>query len=277
MTRKLTLGDYEFTMDRPLIMGVVNVTPDSFSDGGLFRDSHAAIEYAISLKQQGADIVDIGGESTRPGSLPVSAEEERARVIPVITELARQGVPVSVDTVKSSVMAESIEAGACLINDISGLSDEHAIDVISSSRVGVCVMHMQGTPRTMQDEPSYKNVLEEVCGFLRSRAESLIEAGVGPSRIILDPGFGFGKTDEHNIELLRNIQKIADLGFPVLSGLSRKSMLGRITGKEDPKDRIGASISAALLAVANGTSIIRVHDVAETHDALKVWVKLSSD
>ena len=258
-------------------MGVVNVTPDSFSDGGLFRDSHAAIEYAISLKQQGADIVDIGGESTRPGSLPVSAEEERARVIPVITELARQGVPVSVDTLKSSVMAESIEAGACLINDISGLSDVHAIDVISSSRVGVCVMHMQGTPRTMQDEPSYKNVLEEVCSFLRSRAESLIEAGVGSSRIILDPGFGFGKTDEHNIELLRNIEKIADLGFPVLSGLSRKSMLGRITGKDDPKDRIGASISAALLAVANGTSIIRVHDVAETHDALKVWVKLSSD
>ena len=277
MTRKLTLGDYEFTLDRPLIMGVVNVTPDSFSDGGLFRDSHAAIEYAISLKQQGADIVDIGGESTRPGSLPVSAEEERARVIPVVTELARQGVPVSVDTVKSSIMAESIEAGACLINDISGLSDEYAIDVISSSRVGVCVMHMQGTPRTMQDEPSYKNVLEEVCGFLRSRAESLIEAGVGPSRIILDPGFGFGKTDEHNIELLRNIQKIADLGFPVLSGLSRKSMLGRITGKGDPKDRIGASISAALLAVSNGTSIIRVHDVVETHDALKVWVKLSSD
>ncbi len=277
MTRKLTLGDYEFTMDRPLIMGVVNVTPDSFSDGGLFRDSHAAIEYAISLKQQGADIVDIGGESTRPGSLPVSAEEERARVIPVITELARQGVPVSVDTVKSSVMAESIEAGACLINDISGLSDQHAKEVIISSRVGLFVNHIQRTPPKMQDEPSYKNVLEEVCGFLRSRAESLIEAGVGPSRIILDPGFGFGKTDEHNIELLRNIQKIADLGFPVLSGLSRKSMLGRVTGKDDPKDRIGASISAALLAIANGTSIIRVHDVAETHDALKVWVKLSSD
>jgi dihydropteroate synthase len=257
-------------------MGVVNITPDSFSDGGDFLDPARAVVHAQRLAAEGADILDLGGESSRPGSAPVPLEEERRRVLPVLTEAVKLGVPVSVDTTKTEFMREVLDRGAAMINDISALRSAGAVDVIARSDAGICLMHMQGDPAKMQLAPSYEDVVSEVSSFLCARARCLLEKGVSAERIVIDPGFGFGKTDQHNLELLDGLPLIASHGFTVLAGLSRKSQLGRITGRETAKSRLGASIAAALAAVRKGASIVRVHDVAETRDALLVWQAIAA-
>src|SRR5688572_5811624 len=252
------------------IMGIVNVTADSFSDGGRFLDASAAIAHAKRLRDEGADLVDVGGESTRPGATPVALEEELRRVLPVIEALSREGIAVSVDTMKPEVMRRAIAAGAAMVNDVNGFRAPGAIEAVAPSHVGVSVMHMKGTPETMQAEPSYEDVVGEVAAFLAARARSLEAAGVAPGRIVVDPGFGFGKTREHNIELMKGLRAIAALGYPVLAGLSRKRTIGDITGRA-AGERVAGSVAAALVAVQNGASLVRVHDVKETVDALKVW------
>ncbi|UCD70244.1 MAG: dihydropteroate synthase [Betaproteobacteria bacterium] len=252
-------------------MGVVNITPDSFSDGGFFLDPARAVAHAQRLVEEGADIIDLGGESSRPGSSPVSLEEERRRVLPVLEKVARLAVPVSVDTSKPELMCEALANGASMINDITSLRSAGAIDVIVDSDAGVCLVHMQGEPRDMQLGPAYNDVVFEVSQFLSERARFLLDRGVSKSRIVLDPGFGFGKTDQHNVQLMQALPAIGAGRFALVAGLSRKSQLGRITGRKDAKDRLGSSIAAALAAVRNGASILRVHDVAETKDALMVW------
>ena len=251
----------------PLIMGVVNVTPDSFSDGGSFFSVESAIEHGLELIEEGADIIDVGGESSRPGALPVPLEEELSRVIPVVEALARS-VPVSIDTVKPEVMADAVSAGAALINDINALS---GIDVsfLADTNVSICLMHKQGDPMTMQLAPSYNDVLEEVYGFLEKRVDALTEAGISRERLLIDPGFGFGKTLEQNLTLLRHLDRFLTLGLPILAGLSRKSMLGTITGR-GVEERVHASVAASLIAVQKGASIVRVHDVGAMRDALKI-------
>lgn len=266
----LNCGRFSLPLNRPLIMGVVNVTPDSFSDGGEFLDPARAFERARRLVDEGADILDIGGESSRPGSEQVSLKEERRRVLPVLEQVSRFGVPVSVDTTKPLLMREVIANGASMINDISALGEPSAMDEIVQSTAAVCLMHMQGTPKTMQRAPSYQDVVSDVTEYLLLRGRQLTDRGVNPSRIVIDPGFGFGKTDAHNLELLDGLPRIASHGFAVLAGLSRKSHLGRITGRTDARARLGSSIAAALIAVCNGAAIVRVHDVAETRDALMV-------
>lgn len=251
----------------PLIMGIVNVTPDSFSDGGMHSSAGSAIEHGHALIGEGADIIDVGGESSRPGAQPVSLEEELSRVIPVVEALARS-VPVSVDTTKPEVMAEAISAGAAMINDINALSGVDPA-FLAGSTVSICLMHMQGDPMTMQHAPRYNDVLEEVYGFLEKRVDALVEAGISKERLLIDPGFGFGKTVEQNLILLRHLDRFKELGLPILAGLSRKSMLGAITGR-GVGERIHASVAASLLAVLNGASIVRVHDVGATRDALKL-------
>ena len=251
----------------------MNVTADSFSDGGRFLDSGWAIEQGLKLRSDGAGLVDVGGESTRPGAPPVPAAVEEKRVIPVVEGLAREGVPVSVDTMKPEVMRSAIAAGACVINDVGAFRAPGAIEAVAASGVGVAVMHMQGTPATMQKEPRYDDVVAEVAAFLRERATVLEQAGVARERIVLDPGFGFGKNLEHNRSLFRGLPKIAALGYPVLVGVSRKRMIGEFTGRE-VGDRAAGSVAAALLAVQNGAGAVRVHDVRETVDALKVWMEL---
>ena len=267
----LLCGRFRLTLDRPLIMGVVNITPDSFSDGGQYFDSELAIAHARELIAEGADILDIGGESSRPGSMPVPLEEERRRVLPVLSEITGLGVPVSVDTTKPQLMRDAIRLGASIINDITALSAPGAADVIAETDAGVCLMHMQGTPESMQRAPRYGDVVSEVADFLCGQARVLRERGVAAQRIIIDPGFGFGKSDDHNLLLLNSLSTIAARGYAVLAGLSRKSQLGRMTGRPEPQRRLGSSIAAALAAVSNGASIVRVHDVAETRDALLVW------
>ena len=269
-------GRFTLSLNRPLIMGVVNVTPDSFSDGGEFLDPGRAVAHAQRLVAEGADILDIGGESSRPGSASVPLQEERRRVLPVLKKAVELGVPVSVDTTKPELMREVLDSGAAMINDISALGSAGAVDLIARSDAGICLMHMQGDPAKMQLAPTYEDVVAEVSGFLRARARCLLDKGVSPDRILIDPGFGFGKTDQHNLELLEGLPLIASHGFTVLTGLSRKSQLGRITGREDARSRLGASIAAALAAVRNGASIVRVHDVAETRDALLVWQAMGS-
>ncbi len=264
-------GRFRLPLDRPLIMGVINITPDSFSDGGDFIDAGDAVAHAQRLVAEGADILDLGGESSRPGSTPVSLDEERRRVLPVLEQAAQLGVPVSVDTTKPALMREVLANGASMINDITALGSADAADIIAASGAGVCLMHMQGEPKSMQRSPTYDDVVSEVSDFLQQRAGRLLDRGVSASRILLDPGFGFGKTDRHNVELLHNLSSIGAGRFAVLAGLSRKSQLGRITGRADAKSRLSASIAAALAAVHNGASVLRVHDVAETRDALLVW------
>jgi dihydropteroate synthase len=251
-------------------MGIVNVTPDSFSDGGrhLLRD--AAIAHARQLIAEGADILDIGGESTRPGAQPVSIQQELDRVIPVIEGLRGVAVPLSIDTCKPEVMRAALAAGVSMVNDINALQDSDALAAVAASDAAVCLMHKQGQPQTMQNEPHYADVLSEVMDFLRDRVIAVEAAGVARNRIMIDPGFGFGKTLEHNLVLLRNLHKFSELGMPVLAGLSRKSMLGKITGR-DVNDRLAASVAATLLAVQRGANIVRVHDVQATFDALKMW------
>ena len=269
MTGVLRCGHYELALDRPLVMGIVNVTPDSFFDGGRYADARAAVARAHRLVEEGADLVDIGGESSRPGAAPVSADEELARVLPVLEELGGLGVPVSVDTTKPEVMREVLARGATMINDITALATPGAVDVVARSDAAVCLMHMQGDPRTMQANPVYRDVVAEVRDFLGVRAAACIAAGVGPARIVVDPGFSFGKATEHNLRLLAHLDEIAALGYPVLVGLSRKSSLGRITG-ETPDDRLPASLTGAVLAVQRGARIVRVHEVAATRNALAV-------
>ena len=274
MTRQLVCGEFRFDLERPLIMGVVNVTPDSFSDGGDFIDPVRAIAFAERLVAQGADLIDIGGESTRPGAELVTLETERSRVLPVLTELVKMSIPVSVDTNKLALMQEVADQGACMINDITGVANQETARLIATKNIGVCVMHMKGAPKDMQDAPTYDDVVADVQRFLADRVNVLVNAGVSRESIVIDPGFGFGKTIDHNLTLLNNLEKIRVDGLPVLVGLSRKSMLGHITGKTDPKDRLGASISSAVLAAIRGADIIRVHDVNETKDALLIWREL---
>ncbi len=255
-----------------LVMGVVNVTPDSFSDGGLYFEPEAAVARGLELEQQGAGILDIGGESTRPGAAPVSAAEERRRVIPVIEGLRAAGARarISVDTAKASVAAAALEAGASIVNDVTALRGDAAMaGLVSDAGAELCLMHMQGDPRTMQQNPTYGDVVADVKAFLARRLEMAVAAGVAPERIMLDPGIGFGKTAEHNLELLRRLDELLELGRPLLIGTSRKSFLGRITQRE-VEDRLPATIATNVVALAHGASIFRVHDVRAIHDALKV-------
>ena len=254
-------------------MGVVNVTPDSFSDGGRFADTGRAIEHGLRLKEEGADVVDVGGESTRPNAQPVPLDEELRRVIPVIEALVRAGAAVSVDTLKPAVMRAAIEAGCSVVNDVNGFRGPGALEAVRDADVGVVAMHMQGEPRTMQQAPRYGDVVQEVADFLRERAQALEAAGIAGARIVLDPGFGFGKTLEHNRALFRGLPAIAALGYPVLAGVSRKKMIGDLTGRAQG-ERLAGSVAAALLAVQNGARVVRVHDVRETVDAIKVWMEL---
>lgn len=272
----LKCGKFTLALDRPLIMGVVNVTPDSFSDGGLWFAPQQAVEHAVSLIEEGADILDVGGESTRPGAAPVSAEQELARVLPVLEKLRDGSVPVSVDTWKPEVMREAIGAGASMINDVDALQAPGAMEAVARSDVAICLMHKQGDPQTMQKNPHYLDVVAEVTNFLEARVAEALRAGIARDRLVLDPGFGFGKSLAHNLTLLRNLDSLVRLGLPVLAGLSRKSMLGAITGNP-VGDRLAASIAAALLAVSNGAKIVRVHDVKATKDALAVFNAVMSN
>lgn len=262
-------------LDRILVMGVVNVTPDSFSDGGRFGTVDAALAHARRLAGEGADILDIGGESTRPGAAAVDAETEIARVVPVIEAIRGElATPISIDTMKGEVMRAAVEAGAEMINDVNGLRDEQAMRAAAGLDVPVCVMHMQGEPRTMQDAPAYDDVVEDLLAFFRERIRACLDAGIAERNLVLDPGFGFGKTLEHNLQILDQFARFKSLGLPLVAGLSRKSMLGRITGRERPDQRIAASVAAAVMAAERGADIVRVHDVAETVDAMKVVAAL---
>lgn len=270
----LQCGRYRFPVrpgGRPLVMGILNVTPDSFSDGG----SHFSLESALSRAEQmiagGVDIIDIGGESSRPGIEPVPLEEELRRVMPVVYALRDCGKPLSVDTCKPEVMREVLIAGADMINDIHGFRASGAIEAVRSGAAGLCIMHMQGEPQTMQQQPAYGDVVQEVSLFLHERVRAIEADGVERTRLCIDPGFGFGKSVEHNYALLRNTRcLIQELGLPLLAGLSRKSMIGALTGRP-LEQRLAGSLGAALAAAAQGAMILRVHDVAETVDALKVW------
>ncbi|HEU0204390.1 MAG TPA: dihydropteroate synthase [Burkholderiaceae bacterium] len=262
-------GAHRFTLTRPLIMGVVNVTPDSFSDGGRFFAPGAARERALQMLEEGADLLDVGGESTRPGAQDVAATEELRRVVPLIETLAAAGAVVSVDTSKAQVMRAALAAGASVINDVRALREPGAVDVVAGADCGVVLMHMQGEPRTMQAAPHYDDVAGEVAAFLQERRAVLRSAGVAAERIAFDPGFGFGKTPAHNYTLLARLRELAALGSPLLVGMSRKSMLGHATGRA-VDERLAASIAAVVLAVERGAAIVRVHDVAATRDALRV-------
>ena len=256
---------------RPLVMGVLNVTPDSFSDGGRFSSLDAAITQAELMIGSGVDIIDIGGESTRPGSPPLSIEEELRRVMPVLYALRDCGKPISVDTRRPEVMQEAMIAGVDMINDITGFRDEDSLSQLRDSDCALCIMHMQGTPQTMQHDPSYDDVVREVSEFLAHRADAAVSEGIDRRRLCVDPGFGFGKTLEHNLALLANVERIQlELGLPLLVGLSRKGMIGKLTDKP-VEQRMAGSIAAALYAIAQGARIVRVHDVAETVDAINVW------
>ncbi len=272
-------GNFQLDLSQPKVMGIVNVTPDSFSDGGKFSQTNLAIAHAVKLAEEGASILDIGGESTRPNAIPVSLQEELDRVIPVIEVLVNQvNIPISIDTYKPAVMQAAIDAGASIVNDVRALQETGALEIVAKSNVGICLMHMQGTPQTMQQNPQYDDVVEEVKAFLNARLQATNiktngHAGVGLSRILLDPGFGFGKTREHNITLLQSLESFTDLGQPLLVGLSRKSVLGQVTGN-DVDARLYASIAASVIAAMKGAKILRVHDVKATVEALKVVVAI---
>jgi len=251
-------------------MGIVNVTPDSFSDGGRLADAQTAIRHALKLQEAGADILDVGGESTRPGAAVVPVDEELRRVLPVIEALARRGCVVSVDTMKPEVMRAALAAGAAMVNDVMALRAPGALETVAASDAAVCLMHMQGEPQRMQQAPRYSDVVEEVRWFLLDRAAACEAAGIGRERLVIDPGFGFGKTLEHNLVLLKHLDRLADLGLPVLAGLSRKSMLGTLAGRA-VDEREFAGVAAHLIAVARGARLLRVHNVAAMRDALAIW------
>ncbi len=267
-------GRFSLTFERPLVMGILNVTPDSFSDGGSYVDPAEARRQAERMLTEGADIIDIGGESTRPGAPPVPLDEELKRVIPLVEELVKANILVSVDTYKPEVMRHALAAGADLINDIWGFRMPGAIDAVKDSQCGLCVMHMLGEPQTMQvGEPAYDDVVADVRAFLDERVNTMIKAGVAKNRISVDPGFGFGKTVEHNYALLAHLPKTAPVvgrPLPILAGMSRKSMLGAVVNRPAPQ-RVAASVAAAVCAAERGAAMIRVHDVEQTVDALKVW------
>ena len=264
-------GRFRLNLSQPLVMGIVNATPDSFSDGGQHQSSTEALAHCETLLKQGADILDIGGESTRPGAPVLGAEEEWQRIGELVQEAVKWQVPISIDTYKTETMIRALDAGADIINDIRALGSPGALDAIASHpSCGVCLMHMQGKPESMQEAPQYLDPVTEVRQFLSDRAQALIDKGVGRSRITLDPGYGFGKTPQHNLELWRRQAELLELGFPLLIGWSRKSTLGVITGKP-VEQRLAASLAAALASIQRGGRIIRVHDVAETVDAIKVW------
>ncbi|MFO1494599.1 MAG: dihydropteroate synthase [Lysobacterales bacterium] len=268
----LNCGGRELLLDQPRIMGVINVTPDSFSDGGQFADAQAAIDYGLQLLAEGADLLDVGGESTRPGAEPVPLEVELARVLPVIEGLARRcSVPISVDSSRPEVMRAAVAAGAGLINDVRALRLPGALDAAAESGAAIVLMHMQGEPGSMQQAPAYDEVVAEVQRFLTDRILACRFAGIDQKRIVIDPGFGFGKTLEHNLELLGRLSQFQVLACPLLAGLSRKRMIGALTGREAPQQRVAGSVAAALIAVQQGAQIVRVHDVAATRDALAVW------
>lgn len=258
-------------LDRPRLMGIVNVTPDSFSDGGRHASTRAAIAHGLRLAQEGADILDVGGESTRPGADPVPVEEELRRVIPVVEALVRDsGCIVSVDTRNAEVMRAAIAAGAGLVNDVYALRGEGALAAVADSNAAVCLMHMQGEPRTMQDAPHYDDVIGEVRSFLAERILACELAGIARRRLVVDPGFGFGKNTQHNLALLAGLDRLADLGVPLLAGLSRKRSIGELTGVDEPVQRLHGSVAAAVLAAERGARILRVHDVGATCQALAV-------
>ena len=259
-------------LDRPQVMGIVNVTPDSFSDGGAHDTTDAAVAHALRLVEEGADLLDIGGESTRPGAAEVEVEEELRRVVPVIERLAAQvAVPISIDTSKPEVMRAAVQAGAGMINDVYGLRREGALDAAAALGVPVVLMHMQGEPRSMQAAPQYDDVVGEVHRFLAERIFAAEMAGIPKQRIVVDPGFGFGKDTAHNLQLLAQFERFIELSVPVLAGLSRKRSIGELTGRDVPADRVAGSVAAHLIAAQRGAAIVRVHDVAATVDALKVW------
>lgn len=259
-------------LDRPQVMGIVNVTPDSFSDGGAHDTLEAAVAHGLKLAEEGADILDIGGESTRPGAADVSVEEELRRVVPVIERLAKEtALPISIDTFKPEVMRAAVQAGAGMINDIYGLRREGALDAAAALGAPIVLMHMQGEPRTMQEAPDYDDVVGDVHRFLAERIFAAEMAGIAKKNLIVDPGFGFGKNTAHNLALLAQLERFVELGVPVLAGLSRKRSLGELTGRDVASERVAASVAAHLIAAQRGAAIVRVHDVAATVDALKVW------
>ena len=260
----------QLDLSEPLIMGIVNVTPDSFSDGGRYAGTPEAIAHGLELLEQGADILDIGGESTRPGAAEVTEQEELERVVPVVEAIAKTGAVISVDTSKAGVIREAVKAGAHIINDVRALQEPGALEAAAQTNAGICLMHMQGTPATMQKNIAYGNLLQEVERFLLDRAQCAQSAGIAQERICLDYGFGFGKTVDQNFELLANTDYFARLPYPILVGLSRKSSLGAVVGR-DVSDRLIASVTGALIAAQRGAGIVRVHDVAATRDAFKIW------
>lgn len=258
-------------------MGILNVTPDSFSDGGKFASTNLAVEHALQLITEGADILDIGGESTRPGAIPVGLDEELSRVIPVIEALSKvTNVPISIDTYKPEVMRQAITSGADIVNDVRALQEPGALEIVADSSAGICLMHMQGNPQTMQIDPHYDNVVEDVKQFLLERLHAAEQAGISKERILLDPGFGFGKRTVHNIALIQNLDQLAAIGQPLLVGLSRKSVLGAIVGG-DEQQRLHAGLAASVISAMKGAKILRVHDVKATVDALKVVSAVQND
>jgi dihydropteroate synthase len=269
----LRCGKFELAVDRPLVMGIVNLTPDSFSGDGLATDAQRAVAHAKRQIDAGADLLDLGAESSRPGAIPTSLADELNRLLPVLDGLAGCGVPISVDTYKPEVMAAALAHGATMINDIYALRMPGALAAVAASDCAVCLMHMQGQPLTMQQQPDYADVVGEVRDFLDERVRAAVAAGIARERLVLDPGFGFGKTLEHNLQLLRSLEQLTVDGLPLLAGMSRKSMLAAITGRA-VDERVAASIAAALLAAERGAAIIRVHDVRETRDALRIWQAL---
>ena len=270
-TPTLDCGGRELRLDRARVMGVVNVTPDSFSDGGAHADADAAVAHGLRLAAEGADLLDVGGESTRPGAGEIPVEEELRRVIPVIERLAREcALPISVDTSKPEVMRAAVAAGAGMINDPYARRREGVLEAVAGLGVPACLMHMQGTPQDMQDDPRYDDVVAEVHSFFTQRIFACEMAGIARKKLLVDPGFGFGKTLEHNLQLLRQLSRFVELGVPVLAGLSRKGMIGKLTGR-GLDARVHGSVAAALIAVQNGAMLVRVHDVAATVDALAVW------
>lgn len=268
-------GAFTLDLSTPQVMGILNVTPDSFSDGGQYTHTESAVAHALTLIEDGAAVLDIGGESTRPNATPVPLEEELQRVIPVIEALVAKNIPVpiSIDTYKPAVMRAAITAGASIVNDVRALQEPGALEIVADSHVGICLMHMQGTPQTMQDHPHYENVVSEVKDFLRARRDVCLAAGISSHRIVLDPGFGFGKTRAHNITLAKSLTELLDLDCPLLVGLSRKSVLGQVTGN-DVDARLYASVAAAVVSAMQGAHLLRVHDVKATVEALKVVTAL---
>jgi len=265
-------------ISNPMIMGVLNITPDSFSDGGKHLKTDAAIKQAQLMVSQGADIIDIGGESTRPGAQAVSDDDELNRVIPVIEALSDMiDTPISIDTSKPEVMAQAVNAGASLINDVSALQTDGALQMVASLGIDVCLMHMQSSPRTMQNNPVYTDVIDDIKHFFTQRIEACISVGINENKILLDPGFGFGKTLEHNLEILKRLAEFKSFGLPVLTGISRKSMIGTLLNNRNVEGRVVGSVTAAIIAVQNGADIVRVHDVLETKDALMILQSVTGD